>query len=86
MEEQLCDMESSQLSLTEQMEGIRANCLKLTGALHSIEPQVAYAEENKKRVSWIPEAEPEINIPFNKGHLVIKPGSLTKYLKCSDSN
>lgn len=51
MEEQLQEMNSSQQGLVQEMEGIRADCQKLKASLHSIDPQITYAEDTKKRVS-----------------------------------
>ena len=51
MEEQLHEMDSSQDKLAQDMESIRANCQKLTASLYTIEPQIIYAEDSKKRVS-----------------------------------
>ena len=51
MEEQLREMQDAQKQMTQEMEGIRANSQKFRAALSSIEPQVVYAEDSKKRVS-----------------------------------
>lgn len=53
MEEQLHEMNSSQEGLVQEMEGIRVDCQKLTASLYSIEPQINYAEDYKKRVSIV---------------------------------
>lgn len=49
LEEQLQDMQTSQEQISQEMETIRANCQELTAAISSIAPQIAYAEDNKKR-------------------------------------
>lgn len=51
MEEQLREMGFSQQTVTEEIESIRSNCQKLAAALYSIEPQVIYTEDSKKRVN-----------------------------------
>lgn len=51
MEEQLQEMNTSQKGLAEEIEGVRADCQRMTASLQGIDPQITYAEESKKQVS-----------------------------------